>query len=140
MNASDYGGGTPIVDIWRRQIGIGVGHLELAPKLVSLPVARTGGEATLAMRLNQRMTLSTLARASTRFAAFVAVHHGDYFQRCSDYRRLMVRQGVSLPTSPPSAFEPIWCAWGYGREFDRRADRSDTADREEARLRLGDAR
>ena len=29
MNASDYGGGTPIVDVWRKDAGIAVGHLEL---------------------------------------------------------------------------------------------------------------
>ena len=28
MTASDYGGGTPIVDVWRRDCGIAVGHLE----------------------------------------------------------------------------------------------------------------
>src|SRR5271154_2546881 len=32
MNASDYGGGTPIVDVWRREVGIGVGLVE--PRLV----------------------------------------------------------------------------------------------------------
>ncbi len=41
MNSSDYGGGTPVVDVWRRDVGIGVGHVELAPKLVSLPVDQT---------------------------------------------------------------------------------------------------
>jgi len=38
MNASDYGGGTPVVDVWRRDVGLAVGHVESAPKLVSLPV------------------------------------------------------------------------------------------------------
>src|SRR5262249_34889731 len=38
MTASDYGGGTPIVDVWRRDCGIAVGHLELAPHLLALPV------------------------------------------------------------------------------------------------------
>src|SRR5579884_1348259 len=38
MNASDYGGGTPVTDVWRRDVGIAVGHLEMNPKLVSLPV------------------------------------------------------------------------------------------------------
>ena len=42
MNATDYGGGTPVVDVWRRDVGIAVGHLELVPKLVSLPVTQTG--------------------------------------------------------------------------------------------------
>src|ERR1039457_1231242 len=49
MNASDYGGGTPVVDVWRRDAGIGVGHLEMAPKLVSLPVTEPGPDrATVA--------------------------------------------------------------------------------------------
>ena len=39
MNASDYGGGTPIVDVWRRDVGIGVGHVEPRPRLISLPVS-----------------------------------------------------------------------------------------------------
>ncbi|PWT88141.1 MAG: alpha-galactosidase, partial [Proteobacteria bacterium] len=40
MNATDYGGGTPVADVWRRDVGIAVGHLERAPKLVALPVTR----------------------------------------------------------------------------------------------------
>ena len=28
----------------------------------------------------------------------------------------MMRQGVAC-RPPPARFEPIWCAWGYGREF-----------------------
>ena len=26
MNASDYGGGTPIIDVWRKDVGLAVGH------------------------------------------------------------------------------------------------------------------
>ena len=117
MNASDYGGGTPIVDVWRREVGIGVGHLEMAPKLVALPVERANaGDATLALRLTQRVKLASGESLRT-FRSFVSVHRGDYFRTLRDYQQLMVRQGVSLPVSPPSAFEPIWCAWGYGRSF-----------------------
>jgi alpha-galactosidase len=39
MNATDYGGGTPVVDVWRRDVGVAVGHVEMAPKLVSMPIA-----------------------------------------------------------------------------------------------------
>jgi len=39
MNATDYGGGTPVVDVWRRDLGLGVGHVELSAKLVSMPGA-----------------------------------------------------------------------------------------------------
>src|SRR5205823_7319824 len=31
MNATDYGGGTPLTDIWRRDVGIAIGHLERVP-------------------------------------------------------------------------------------------------------------
>src|SRR5579871_1321507 len=39
MNASDYGGGTPIVDVWRKDVGLAVGHVEPGPRLISLPVS-----------------------------------------------------------------------------------------------------
>ncbi len=38
MNDSDYGGGIPMTDIWRPDYGIAIGHAEIVPKLVSLPV------------------------------------------------------------------------------------------------------
>ena len=36
MNASDYGGGTPVTDVWRPDVGVAVGHIAPVPKLVSL--------------------------------------------------------------------------------------------------------
>jgi alpha-galactosidase len=117
MNATDYGGGTPVVDVWRRDVGLAVGHVALVPKLVSLPVAMaTSSQATVAVSRRQSATLRPGESLET-LRTFVAVHRGDHFQPLSDYRTLMVRQGVVLPTAPASGFEPIWCAWGYGREF-----------------------
>jgi alpha-galactosidase len=58
MNASDYGGGTPVVDVWRRDLGVAVGHVEPVPRLVSLPVARPGAAtASLAVRFAVDRTL-----------------------------------------------------------------------------------
>jgi alpha-galactosidase len=117
MNATDYGGGTPVVDVWRRDVGLAVGHLELTPKQVSLPVAMPGAsQATVGVRGRGEVPLAPGATFDT-LRTFVAVHRGDHYQPLSTYRRLMVRQGVVLPAAPASAFEPIWCAWGYGREF-----------------------
>ena len=31
---------------------------------------------------------------------------------------MMIAQGVRLPESPRQAYEPIWCAWGYRRQFE----------------------
>jgi alpha-galactosidase len=115
MNADDYGGGTPIVDIWRRDVGIGVGHVETRPKLVSLPVAMPDAEhATVAVRYDKRVTLAPKQSLPT-FRTFVTVHQGDYFHTLTAYREFMRHQGFTMAPPPTDGFGPIWCAWGYGR-------------------------
>jgi len=47
----------------------------------------------------------------------VAVHRGDYYQTLSEYRRFMVRQGIQFQPTPETPYEPIWCAWGFERNF-----------------------
>jgi alpha-galactosidase len=117
MNASDYGGGTPVVDVWRRDVGLGIGHLELVPQQVSLPVAcPSAARASLAVEFQRERRLQPGESFDT-LRTFVTVHRGDHFETLLEYRRMMQRQGVVLPTAPASAFEPIWCAWGYGRHF-----------------------
>jgi alpha-galactosidase len=117
MNASDYGGGTPVCDIWRKDVGIGVGHLELVPKLVSLPVTMPAdNQANLGITFKTRKNLKPGQSLST-FRTFVAVHQGDCFQTLVDYRRMMIKQGVEFKEPPASAYAPNWCAWGYQRNF-----------------------
>ena len=80
-NASDYGGGTPIVDVWRRDVGIAVGHVEPRPKLVSLPVSMPDAEdAKIAVRFTKAISLDPGESFHT-FRTFVTVHQGDYFPR-----------------------------------------------------------
>jgi len=117
MNSTDYGGGTPVADIWKRDIGIGVGHLDVKPKPVSLPVEmRDGSKAELHIEMKTPRTLAAGESLDT-LRTFVAVHTGDYFGVLANYRRMMAAQGLGMPESPKSAFEPIWCAWGYRRDF-----------------------
>ncbi|HKT12027.1 MAG TPA: glycoside hydrolase family 36 protein [Terriglobia bacterium] len=115
MNAPDYGGGTPVVDVWRRDVGIAVGHVELSPKLVSLPVAMPdASHATLAVHYQMNRELKPGESIKT-FRTFVTVHQGDYFRSLREYRRAMIKEGVEFKPSPDDAFGPIWCAWGFGR-------------------------
>ncbi len=117
MNAPDYGGGTPVVDVWCRDVGIAVGHVEMAPKLVSLPVLAQGSDrATVAVEFKHDQVLKPSATLKT-FRTFAAVHQGDYFQTLREYRDVMIAQGVRFTAAPDSAFDPIWCAWGYGRKI-----------------------
>jgi alpha-galactosidase len=116
MNASDYGGGTPIVDVWRRDVGIAVGHAEPRPKLVSLPVSMPdAAHAKVSVRFTKDISLKPGESFHT-FRTFVAVHEGDYFRALVDYRRFMVKQGFQMASAPDDAFGAIWCAWGYGRK------------------------
>ena len=116
MNASDYGGGTPIVDVWRRDVGMAVGHVEPRPKLVSLPVSMPDpAHARIAVRFTKSISVRPGESFHT-FRTFVAVHRGDYFHALADYRRFMAKQGFQMATAPEDAFGAIWCAWGYGRK------------------------
>jgi alpha-galactosidase len=117
MNASDYGGGTPVVDIWRRDVGIAVGHVELRPKLVSLPVSMPdSNHARLAVELERTIDLKPGENFHT-LRTFVSVHQGDYFRTLVEYRRFMLAQGLRPATPPADGKGAMWCAWGYGRTF-----------------------
>lgn len=117
MNAPDYGGGTPVIDVWNRERGIAVGHLEMEPKLVSLPVETDEkGHVTLGILQKEKSIIEPGAELST-LRTFVALHRGDFFSPLEQYRKFMIRQGITFDPYPDSAYEPIWCAWGYGRDF-----------------------
>lgn len=120
MNDPDYGGGIPVIDLWRRDIGIAVGHTSLDPELVSFPVDMTGdpSEGHLAIEYDYREdtvlhagdTLSTLE-------TFVSLHPGDFFRMLRIFSQYMQKKGIRMADPEPMAFEPMWCAWGYMRKF-----------------------
>lgn len=118
MNASDFGGGTPVVDIWRRDVGLAVGHLETHPQLVSLPVTMPmETEAQCAIMWSEGPISVAPGESYSTIRTFVTVHQGDYFASLVTYRQLMEQQGMHLPVYPEAAYEPLWCAWGYERNF-----------------------
>jgi hypothetical protein len=63
------------LDVWRRDVGLAIGHVELVPKLVALPLRRAGrGAAEFALRVRHRQVLAPGASFDT-LHSFVAVHH-----------------------------------------------------------------
>ena len=115
MTASDYGGGTPIVDVWRRDCGLALGHLDTVPRLLSLPVKRGADGVELAIAGTLERTLAPGEQFETP-ETFIATHRGDYFTTLDAYRRIMAERGLRSPQPPDSAYQPIWCAWGYERD------------------------
>ncbi|GHH82897.1 alpha-galactosidase [Streptomyces sulfonofaciens] len=116
MDSSDYGGGTPMASVWRPGAGLSVGHVEPVATILSLPVRRTSGGASLAVQGDTRVTLGPGRKLTTR-TTFLTALPGDHFVPLQRYRDYMGDIGLSASKAPKSAFDPIWCAWGYERDF-----------------------
>ncbi|UXP32250.1 alpha-galactosidase [Reichenbachiella agarivorans] len=120
MNNSDYGGGIPLTDIWNPEIGITIGHAELNPKLISLPTEMKKYDNEVSVSIRQDFSYPQyLAAGDTlkTLETFVSIHSGDYYNGLTKYSKLMQAKGIQMPEPEPFAFEPIWCAWGYERNF-----------------------
>jgi alpha-galactosidase len=116
MAASDYGGGIPMASIWRKDAGLAVGHVEPLPRLLDLPVSKSAKGASVAIESGAAVTLQPGATLTTD-RTFLVAHTGDHFAPLSQYRWFMEAEDVVAPQAPDSAFAPIWCAWGYERNF-----------------------
>jgi alpha-galactosidase len=116
MNGSDYGGGTPVAVVWRRDAGLAVGHVETVPHLVSLPVSAQPGGTRIGMEGDKAVLLPPGGTLSLPLT-FMMVHQGDHFRPLDTYRRLMAERGVTAARVPQASYAPIWCAWGYERNF-----------------------
>jgi alpha-galactosidase len=121
MNNSDYGGGIPMVTLWRRDANLSTGLAEPELKLISMPVKKVRYEDYATMSLLQEFdtpavmhkgdTLSTLRQ-------FISVGKGDFFAPLRQFSRYMeAHEGYIPQSSEPEAFEAVWCAWGYERSF-----------------------
>lgn len=126
MNATDYGGGTPVVDVWRQDAGLAVGHIETEPQLVSLPVntneKNTGVGLSVTFDTDSVSTLKyphTIqpGKSISTFETFLTAHTGDYYSSLRKYRKILDLKGIEFAEPTETAYEPIWCAWGYGRDF-----------------------
>ena len=122
MNDSDYGGGIPMVDLWTPEYGVAVGLDEKVLRLAAMPVERPVGSdvTTVGIRFEYTEPVTIAPGESLEtFSTFVTTHTGDYFNALRTFSDMMVSEGFSFAPSEPEAFEPVWCAWGYERTFQR---------------------
>ena len=120
MNASDYGGGTPVSDIWRPDLGIAVGHLETTPKLVSIPVSYNSADSAANICITYKFLEPKKllpGESFETFETFIAMHKGDYFHTLQSFSKLMEEKGLTFEKFSASTYESEWCAWGYERNF-----------------------
>jgi len=120
MNASDYGGGTPICDLWRTDLGFAVGHLETTPKLVSIPVnlsaIQEGANIHLSYKNLEERKLAPGESIET-YETFVSLHKGDYYRTLKRFSEMMEKKGLDFEKFSPATYQTEWCAWGYERNF-----------------------
>lgn len=116
MNGSDYGSGTPMSAVWRPDIGIAVAHVERVPKLVALPVESQPVGTHIAIEADTPVVLAP-GESTILPETMIMVHSGDHFAALDTYRRIMAERGLSAPAIPDSSYAPIWCAWGYERNY-----------------------
>ena len=121
MNNTDYGGGIPVVDLWQRKGGVAIGLFEPVLRMISMPVEWKRYDNKVTMVLHYELPEPVeLATGDTLkcFKAFRLTHKGDYFNALRTFSEYMqANEGVQMQPSEPEAFEPVWCAWGYGRPF-----------------------
>lgn len=120
MNDSDYGGGIPVTDLWRKDAGIAIGHTATVAKLVCLPVDYDISGKGAAIGIEYSFPVPTrLAPGDTLFTleTFVSVHQKDCFGPLRAYGQYMATKGIKGAAAEPGAFEPVWCAWGYEKDF-----------------------
>jgi alpha-galactosidase len=116
MNNSDYGGGTPVIDIWNQKVGIAIGHLALEQKEISLPIHIKEHGAELSIKDDEERVLDPKASFST-LTTFTTIHTGDCFYALEHYKKMLVALGLKFEPITDAAYEATWCAWGYERDF-----------------------
>ena len=121
MNHTDYGGGIPMVTLWRRDANLSVGLVEPNLKLISMPVKKVRYEDFVTMSLLQEFEYPVeMAKDDTveTWNQFISVGKGDFFNPLSQFSKYMEAYAGYVPqASEPEAFEAVWCAWGYERTF-----------------------
>ena len=120
MNDSDYGGGIPVSALWRKDYGIAVGHTSLTPELISLPIIYEADNTFANLQVTKEFldTESVAPKQELQLLeTFISVYNGDCFKPLSTFSTYMKTKGLKFVPTEEAAFEPVWCAWGYERNF-----------------------
>lgn len=119
MNAPDYGGGIPVVDLWTKEQGVAFASIDIKPQLISLPVkVERTGIVSFSVRDSNLFTIQS-GKSLSEVPCAIIIHHGDYFNALQTYSKIMQSEGFSFPDAPKVAYQPEWCAWGYERNFNK---------------------
>jgi len=115
-------GGIPVVDIWCKETGIGIGHIEKKWKNLYLPISvQKNGKVFIAIKEVPGINLLKpfVLRSGESFSSiktFVNLHTLDFYNTVYTFSELMKREGIDFST-PQSNNDYLasWCTWNdYG--------------------------
>jgi len=114
---NNTGGGVPVIAFWTASLGEAIGHVELLPILMYMPVQVVeDGRVRAEIVVNDLTTLKPGDVYSTPLS-FLAVYHGDFYEPLRLYSSAMQRRGWE-PAKPNAAdYQANWCGWGYEMDF-----------------------
>ncbi len=114
---NNTGGGVPVIAFWTASVGEAIGHVELLPIPLSMPVQVTeDGRVRAEIMLNDPTTLKPGDVYSTPLT-FLSVFRGDFYEPLHLYSLAMQRRGWE-PAKPDAAdYQANWCGWGYELDF-----------------------
>lgn len=111
-------GGLPVVDLWSREMGIGLACIEKKWKNLYLPIKVQGdGKVFTAIREIPGLNLDKpfiLHRGETyrTVKTFVVVHSLDFYHPALRYSQIMQRLGLSFCSEYTSDdYLAAWCSW-----------------------------
>jgi len=119
MNAPDYGGGMPVVDLWTKENGLAFASIAKKPELISMPVkVEESGSVSFSIKDSNQILLQP-GKSFYEVPCAIITHHGDFFNALHTYSKVMQHEGFSFPVAPKDSYQPEWCAWGYERDFNK---------------------
>ena len=92
----------------------------MTPKLFSTPVEMNHGSEYASLGIQKDFDLGLEFNPQdtiTTYETFVSLHEGDFFHPLKQFSHFMQSKGLVFVDPEPSAYEPVWCAWGYERTF-----------------------
>ena len=92
----------------------------LLQNLISLPIDYDIYATTAKMSVEYNYPEKEILKPNdtlSTFETFVNVHQKDCFATLRNFSNFMQTKGIKAAATEPAAFEPIWCAWGYERDF-----------------------
>ena len=111
-------GGIPIVDVWAKEMGVGIGHIEKEWKNLYLPIrSQKNGKVFIGIReipnLNlERPFILEPNKSFKTVRTFLNVHSLDFYNTVKVYSKMMSKQGLNFSTkSTNNDYLSAWCSW-----------------------------